>query len=121
MNMYNAGQARLSRAKITMAMIVCGIVGAAFIGAASAATSDDGGPSITVHYNPQSLDTESGARVLYSRLVKAAVEVCPQGPASTRWISKAVRECREQSVARAVFQVNNPRLAAVYATSSKSG
>ncbi len=121
MNTQYSRQARVSRPKITMAMIVCGMAGAAFIGAASAATLDDDLPRITVRYNPQSLDTESGARALYSRLVKAAVEVCPQGADSPHWISKQVRECREQAVARAVFQVNNPRLAAVYAISSKSG
>ena len=104
-----------------MAMIVCGIVGAAFIGAANAATPDDDVAQITVRYNPQSLDTESGARALYSRLVKAAAEVCPQGSESPHWISAQVRECRAQALARAVFQVNNPKLAAVYAASPKRG
>jgi UrcA family protein len=104
-----------------MALIVCGIVGAAFIGAASAATTDDDVPRTTVHYNPQSLDTESGARAFYSRLVKAAAEVCPQDSESPHWITAQVRECRAQALARAVFQVNNPRLAAVYAASSRSG
>lgn len=121
MNTHDSGQVPQARSKITIAMIVCGIVGAAFIGAASAASADDGTPRITVRYNPQSLDTESGARVLYSRLVKAAVEVCPQSPNSTPWISEPVRECREQALARAVLQVNNPRLAAVYAARSRSG
>jgi len=121
MNTHNAGRGPVSRPKIAMAMIACGIIGAAFIGAASAATSDDDVPSITVRYNPQSLDTESGARALYARLVKAAAEVCAQGSESTRWITKAVLECREQSIARAVFEVNNPKLAAVYATRSKRG
>jgi UrcA family protein len=121
MNTHDSGQVPPPRSQITIAMIVCGIVGAAFIGAASAASTDDGAPSVTVRYNPQSLDTESGARALYSRLVKAAVEVCPQTPNSTPWISGPVRECREQALARAVFQVNNPRLAAVYAARSRSG
>jgi UrcA family protein len=121
MNAHNTRQVPVSRPRITMAIIVCGMVGAAFIGGASAATSDDDVPRITVRYNPQSLDTESGARALYRRLVKAAVEVCPPSPVSPHWVNRQVRECREQAVARAVFQVNNPRLAAIYATSSKSG
>ena len=104
-----------------MAMMICGMSGAAFIGAASAASRADDVPSITVRYNAQSLDTESGARELYHRLIQAAAEVCPQGSESPRWVSERVRECRAQAVARAVFQVNNPRLASVYATSSKSG
>ena len=104
-----------------MAMIACGIVGAAFTGAASAATGDDDASSVTVRYSRESLSTESGARALYSRLVAAAADVCPQSSDSPRWISDSVRECRAQSVARAVLRVNNPRLAAVYATSAKSG
>ena len=121
MNTHDTRQVPVSRRRITLAMIVCGMVGAACIGAASAATTEDDAPSITIRYNPQSLDTESGARALYNRLVKAAVEVCPPSSGSPHWISRQVRECREQAVARAVFQVNNPRLASVYATSSKSG
>jgi len=121
MNSNDTGRIPAPNPKVKIAMIVCGIIGAAFIGAASAATTDDDVPRTTVRYNPQSLDTESGARALYSRLVKAAAEVCPQGSESPHWITAQVRECRAQALARAVFQVNNPRLAAVYAASSRSG
>ena len=82
MNSRKTGQVRITSSKITMAMIACGIVGAAFIGAANAATPDDDVARVTVRYNPQSLETESGARALYSQLVNAAAEACPQGPDS---------------------------------------
>jgi UrcA family protein len=121
MTMYNTRQIQLSPRRITMVMVICGLAGAAFTGAAGAATADEGAAAVTVRYSRQSLSTDSGARELYSRLVKAAAAVCPQGSDSPRWISDAVRECREQSVARAVLQVNNPRLASVYVTRSKSG
>jgi UrcA family protein len=121
MNTHDTRRVPVSRRRIAMAMMVCGMAGPALIGAASAATAADDAPSIAVRYNPQSLDTESGARELYGRLVQAAAEVCPQGSDSPRWISDAVRECRAQSVSRAVLKVNNARLAAVYATSAKSG
>ena len=121
MNTHDTRRIPGSRRRIAMAMMICGMAGAAFIGAASAATAADEAPSITVRYNPQSLDTESGAHQLYNRLIQAAAEVCPQSSESPRWISERVRECRAQAVARAVFQVNNPRLASVHATSSKSG
>ena len=62
----------------TALMLLCGIVGAACSGAASAATSDDDVPSVAIHYDPQSLDTDSGARALYRRIVNAAAEVCPE-------------------------------------------
>ncbi len=74
--------------------------------------------SVTVHYNAQSLDTDSGARAVYRKLVKAAVEVCPQDD-SAHFIRSAVRQCREESVARAVYKINNQRLAAVYAANAK--
>jgi UrcA family protein len=119
MNIDTTRRVIVSRPKITLMMLLCGIVSAASIGAASAATTDDEVRSITVHYSPQSLDTDSGAQALYRRIVKAAVIVCPQD--DPHWISSAVRRCREQSVARAVFKINNPRLVAVHATSAKSG
>jgi len=121
MNSHDTGQASVSSSKITIAMIVCGILGAAFIGAASAAAVDDDAMHITIRYNPQSLDTESGARALYSRLIQAAAEVCPPSSDSPHWMTRQVRECREQALARAVFQVNNPKLAAIYAANSRSG
>jgi len=114
-------QVRVVRPKITLAMIVCGIVGAAGVGAVSAATPDDEALSIAVKYDPHTLATQDGARVLYRRLVRAAADVCPAGADSPHLISSAVKACREQAVARAVFKINNPSLVAVYNTSAKHG
>ncbi len=114
-------QVRVFRPKITLAMILCGVVGAAGIGAVSAATPDDEALSVTVKYDPQALSTEDGARVLYRKLVRAAAEVCPADFANPHFISRSVKECREQSVARAVFQINNPSLVSVYNSSAKHG
>jgi UrcA family protein len=114
-------QIRVVRPKITLAMILCGVVGAAGIGAVSAATPDDESSSVAVKYDPQSLSTQDGARALYRKLVRAAEEVCPTNSASPFLPSPAVVECRAQSVARAVFKINNPRLVAVYNTSTKHG
>jgi UrcA family protein len=133
MNTHDMSVIPVSRRRITM-MMICGVAGAAIAGtslagtalagAPSAAPSPAAGqdaPSIAVRYNPKSLDTESGARMLYNRLVQAAGEVCPQSSASPYWISEQVRECRDHAVAQAVLRVNNPKLASVYATGSKSG
>jgi UrcA family protein len=114
-------QIRVVRPKITLAMILCGVVGAAGIGAVSAATPDDESLSITVKYDPQALSTQDGARALYRKLVRAAADVCPAGSDSPHLLSAAVRECREHSVARAVFKINNPSLVAVYNSSAKHG
>jgi UrcA family protein len=114
-------QVRVVRPKITLAMILCGVVGAAGIGAVSAATPDDEASSIAVKYHPQDLSTEDGARVLYRKLVRAAEAVCPTNSASPLMPSPAVAECRAQSIARAVFKINNPSLVAVYNASVKHG
>jgi UrcA family protein len=114
----NAISAPLRR--ITRMWVLCGLVGAASMGAASAATVDDDVPRIVIHYYQDSLTTDSGARALYHRLVNAAEQVCPGAPIGSRLISNAARECREQSIARAVREINSPRLAALHANVSKN-
>jgi len=113
-------QVAVSHPKITLLMVLCGVVGAAASGAVSAASVDNGVPSLVVRYSPDTLATDTGVRSLYRRIVRAAEEVCP-APSGTRLIQPAIQECRAQSVARAVHQINNPRLAALYAASVKSG
>jgi UrcA family protein len=113
--------ARASRPKIAVLMLVCGIAGAASIGTANAATDDFGALTTTVQYNPDNLATDSGARHLYQQIVKAAAVVCPQDASHPHWVSTLVQECRQQAVARAVMKINNPKLVAVYSTSSKNG
>jgi hypothetical protein len=49
----------------------------------------------------------------------AAEGACPV-PTGTRVISSTIKECRAQSVARVVHQINNPRLAALLEDNSKS-
>jgi UrcA family protein len=111
----------VSKPKITLAMLMCGIISAACVGAASAATPEEDTLSVTVQYDPQNVSTQQGAKALYRRLVRAAADVCPVNSSSAPFISDSVRECREQSVARAVFKINNPSLVAVYNTSIKRG
>ena len=116
-----ARQVRVVRPKITLAMILCGVVGAAGIGAVSAATPDDESSSVAVKYHAEDLSTQEGARVLYRKLVRAAAEVCPTDSASPLFPSPAIAKCRAQSIARAVFKINNPSLVAVYNASTKHG
>ncbi|MGA2188297.1 MAG: UrcA family protein [Steroidobacteraceae bacterium] len=113
--------AAVSRPAVTLMMILCGVAAAAAAGAVSAATPGDDAPRIVVRYSADSLATDSGARQLYSRLVHAAEQVCPAEFTGSRLLSPAVLRCREQSIARAVHQIDNPRLAEVYATSAKRG
>ena len=111
-------QVAVSRPKITLLMVLCGVVGAAASGAVSAASVADDVARQVVKYSPATLNSDAGARSLYHRIVKAAEEVCPVTPGS-RFVTTAVAECRAQSVARAVHQIDSPRLAALYAASSQ--
>jgi UrcA family protein len=113
-------QVAVSRPKITLLMVLCGVVGAAASGTVSAASVADEVPQRVVKYSPDTLNTDTGVQSLYHRIVKAAEEVCPAASGS-RWVTTAVAECRAQSVARAVHQIDSPRLAALYAASSKRG
>jgi UrcA family protein len=113
-------QVAVSRPKITLLMVLCGVVGAAASGAVSAASVADDVPRQVVKFSPAALNSDAGVRSLYHRIVKAAEEVCPV-TYGTLFVPRAVAECRAESVARAVHQIDSPRLAALYAASSKSG
>jgi UrcA family protein len=110
---------RVSHSKITIAMILCGIVSAAGIGAAGAATSADEVPSTVVKYQPDSLLSDAGAHQVYRKIVKAAEQVCPGS--DDRLPSAAVRQCRAESISRAVTTINSSRLAAIHDDVSRSG
>lgn len=107
-----------SRPSVTLLMIICAIVGATAAGAASAA---DDVPVLKVQYSADALDSDQGAKILYTRLVHAAEQVCPAEFIGSRLVSESVQHCRDQAVARAVHQINNSRLAAVYSATTKRG
>jgi UrcA family protein len=111
----------VSRPSVTLLMIICGIVGATAAGAVSAATPSDDVPALKVRYSADALDSDHGAKVLYTRLVRAAEQVCPAEFTGSRLVSATVQRCRDQAVARAVHQINNSRLAAVYSATTKRG
>jgi UrcA family protein len=101
-------------------MLLGGFVGLAAAGAAAASPTNDDVPALSVRYHADMLATDSGARALYHRLVKAAEIVCPND--DSRLISWRTRECRQQALTAAVGKIHNQRLAAVHATAtSKSG
>jgi UrcA family protein len=108
------------RAKLALLLLgsLAGVLG---LGAARAAAPDSDVPSIVVKFNGQSLATDAGVNELYHRITVAAKQVCPI--ASTRdlhsvWLAE---QCRDQAVARAIQQIDNPRLAALHAGRSKNG
>jgi len=111
---------RVSLPKVTIAMLFCGIVSAAGIGAASAAASDEDVPSVVVKFRSDNLLTDSGARTVYRKIVLAAEQVCPQSGGSALQ-SPAVLQCRAQSITRAVMKINNSKLAAIHESASRNG
>jgi UrcA family protein len=120
MNSPTSTHVVVSRPKVTLLMILCGMAGATAVGAASAAIPDDEVPQIVVKYDAASLSDDSGARALYYRIVKAAEQVCPAGYERDLHRAQLAIECRRQAIARAVHQINSPRLAEVYANHPKN-
>jgi UrcA family protein len=70
--------------------------------------------TIAVRYGDLDLSRDEGVRVLYGRLRAAAANVC--GPRTYRDLAtlRLWRECRDQTLERAVGQIGNPRLAALH-------
>jgi len=120
MHSQNSGAAA-RRPQIPLIVLLCSLVGAVAstaTHAAGAAVSDDV-PQVTVKFSPTMLATEEGARSVYHRIVNAAELACPDMTTGSRITNDAVRKCREQAVARAVRQINNPQLAQVYTNSTR--
>jgi UrcA family protein len=105
--------------KITLAMLMCGLGAATAAGIAGAAPADLDVRSLAVKYDPTALETDGGARQLYARIAKAAVDVCPSF--APHLVSPEVQACRQQAIESAVAKVHNERLAAVYLSATKRG
>ncbi len=89
--------------------------------AAGAATPASGVPSVALKYSAQSLESDTGVNELYRRIVRAAEQVCPASSIHDLSAMQREKACRREAVARAIQQVNNARLAALYAARAKSG
>ncbi len=110
-------EARARSPKVALAMLICGIFGAA---AAGAATPDPDVQTVTVKYDPATLATESGVRHLYARLESVAAQVCPDDT-NPHLVTHQVEVCREHAVQQAVMKINNPRLVALYQSDAHIG
>ncbi len=106
--------------KITLAMLMCGIGAATAAGVAAAATPDPDVLAIAVKYDPTTLETDSGARRLYARIVNAADAVCPEYY-NPHGLNPQVQACRQRAIENAVSKVHDPRLVAVHLSSTKRG
>jgi UrcA family protein len=106
---------------VKLAMLTLGSLTAALsFGAVNAATPDESPPSVVVKYSDQDLNTASGVNEVYRRIVRASKQVCPEMSIQDLSLQRKVAECRDQAVSRAIRQINNAQLAALYAAHSKN-
>jgi len=83
-------------------------------GVASATQPSVGVLQTTVYYSYQDLATDQGTHALYDRITSAARAVCPGYDSRDLAAVADSRQCQRAAVARAVHQIGNGRLAAVY-------
>jgi UrcA family protein len=102
-------------------VLLLGLAGVAAASAANASPADSETTAVVVRYSPEALTTDRGAQALYHRLTIAAEKVCENPVSEGLRISPAELECRKQALANAVEKIHNTRLAAAYATRTKSG
>ena len=70
---------------------------------------------VSVHYSRAALKTDAGARTVHAQLSRAARQACGQPGSRALQNVRAVQECRQQALDRAVREIGAPMLAAVHA------
>jgi UrcA family protein len=118
MNHFISAGSAGTRVKVSL-LLLGSLAGVLAVGTASAA--EENAPSIAVKYTQQSLATDGGVQDLYRRITLAARNVCPDLSVRDLSAQREVEQCRDTAVARAIRQIDNSRLAALYATRSKNG
>jgi UrcA family protein len=82
--------------------------------ASAAQPRADAPPQTTVQYTFSELATDAGTRAVYARIKRAAAAVCPSYDPLDLDMAAVSKECQQQAMARAVSQIGDARLAAVY-------
>lgn len=103
------------------ALMLAGCLLALASSMAHAVTITDGVPSVTVKYSDLNLSTDEGASRLYTRIRSAARDVCPDTSSHDLKAFANGEACQATAIARAVREVQSPRLAAVYSTRMNQG
>lgn len=110
----NALTAKVTRSvALACAAATLVVSGAAFAGA-PAGKSFDTAPAVTVRYDDLNLGSDRGTAALYRRIANAARQVCPDEFSRDLTTVAASRACQAQAIARAVQDVNSPKLALVH-------
>jgi UrcA family protein len=113
--------ARAAGSRFGLLLLTAGFGCVMAAGVAAAATTDQVAPSVVIKYSTEALATDAGVQDLYRRIVRAAKKVCPEAGIKELAANASAHECQEQAIARAVRNVNNSRLALLYAAASKRG
>ena len=108
-----------NRYALITALSACIVLGAA--AAAHAGEPSASAPAVTVGYHDLNLATDAGNSALYARLEKAAAKVCVVDDIRDLAAVAARPACVQQAIARAVGQINSPRLAALYSARAPRG
>jgi len=106
-------------ARLRAATTLTAIAACLAVGTLGTARADE--PSMKVSYQDLNLSTEQGSQALYARIAAAARAVCTAEDIRDLRARPAVETCREQAIARAVHNVDSPRLAALYAAHLQRG
>jgi UrcA family protein len=104
--------------RATLTVLATGLVGLG-TSVATAATSPDGAPAVSVSYSDLNLATEEGTLALYKRIVSAARQVCPSATSPSAQQAAQARHCVDDAVARAVRDVQSTKLAELQATRTR--
>jgi UrcA family protein len=96
-------------------------LGFAAIGSTSQAAESSQGLQEVVRYGDLNLDSEQGAKVLYSRLRHAAQHVCAPFEGRDLTQKQVWATCYDQALATAVVKVNKTMVTAVHNSESPKG
>jgi UrcA family protein len=86
-----------------------------------AAPASDATDSVKVRYSDLNLATDAGVGTLYRRIANAARLVCPDPYSRDLSVVAASEHCQADAIAKAVAEVNNPRLALMHAARASHG
>jgi len=117
----NALIAKVTRPYTLACMAAALAVSATAFAGAPISSPLDAVPSVTVRYDDLNLTSDSGTAMLYKRIANAARQVCPDEFSRDMMIVTASRACQAQAIARAVQDVNSPKLALVHEAHVRHG
>ena len=81
----------------------------------------DAVPSVAVHYSDVNVNTSSGAKIVYERIVLASHSVCPHANPGDLAAYSVEKSCERSAVDRAVEAVHSQQLALLASHSARIG